>query len=81
MAAIGAYIVSAANAHAAAFSVSTSTLNSDSGSMLQSVYDYMVSLLTTGGIFQFLVVITLLGGIIVLGVWGLHKIFRGGRRA
>lgn len=80
VAALGLFIVSAVKTHAAAFSVSTSTLNSDSGSMLQDVYNYVVGLLTTGGAFQFLIVITLIGGIVVLAVWGINKLFKGGRR-
>jgi len=80
VAAIGAYVVSAASAHAAAFAVSTSTLNSDGGGLLQDVYSYIVSMLTSGGAFQFYIVLTILGGIVVLAVWGLHKLFKGGRR-
>jgi len=80
VAAIGAYVSGVANTHAAAFSVSTSTLNSDAGGLLTDVYGYVISLLTSGGAFQFYIVMALLGGIVVLAVWGISKLFRGGRR-
>lgn len=79
VAAVGAYVLSAASAHAQAFTVSTSTLNEDAGSMLQAVYTYLISILTDGGAVQFVIVLTILAGIIALVIWGLHKLF-GGRR-
>jgi len=63
----------------AQFSVSTSTANTDIGTMLQLVYDRLISVLNTGGVIQFVVVLTILAGVIALLIWGLHKLF-GGRR-
>jgi len=66
-------------AHAQAFEVSTSTQNTDIGTMLQLVYDRLISVLNTGGVIEFVVVMTILAGVIALLIWGLHKLF-GGRR-
>lgn len=63
----------------AQFAVSTTTANTDNGTMLTLVYDRLISALNTGGVVQFVVVMTILAGIIALLIWGLHKLF-GGRR-
>jgi len=68
----------AQRAHAQ-FTVSTTTQNTDIGTMLQLVYDRLISVLNTGGVIQFVVVLTILAGVIALLIWGLHKLF-GGRR-
>jgi len=73
--AVGAYVLSTASAHAAGFTLATSTLNDASGSMLQPVFDLPVSLLITGGVVLFIVGILLVGGIIKLVFWGVGKLF------
>ena len=64
-----------AQAHAAAFAVSTSTLNNQTGGYLQTTYDYVSSQLADGGLFLFGVVITILTIVIWLAWNKLRHIF------
>jgi len=44
--------------------------------MLQPVFDFPVSLLTSGGVVLLIVGILLIGGIIALVYWGVTKLFK-----
>lgn len=81
VAAVGAYVLSSASsvAHAAGFTISTTTVNDAAGSMLQPVFDFPVSLLTSGGVVLLIVGILLIGGIIALVYWGVSKLFKRNR--
>jgi len=76
VAAVGVYVTSTASALAAGFTISTSTVNDASGAMLQPVFDFPVSLLTSGGVVLLIVGILLIGGIIALVYWGVTKLFK-----
>jgi len=76
VAVVGAYVLSAANTAHAQFAVTTTTINEAAGDMLQPVFDYPVSLLTSGGVVLLIVGILLIGGIIALVYWGVTKLFK-----
>jgi len=61
-------------AHGQAFSVSSSTQNATLGAFAQTVYDRLVSVLSTGGIFEFMVVMAILGLVIWLVYKGIRHI-------
>jgi len=81
VAVVGAYVVSSVTsvAHAASFTISTTTVNDAAGAMLQPVFDFPVSLLTSGGVVLLIVGILLIGGIIALVYWGVSKLFKRNR--
>lgn len=76
VAALVTYVSAAASAHAAGFTVSTSTVNDTAGTLYGQGWDYVLSLITSGGTILFMVAITLLGGIIFLVLWGVSRIFK-----
>jgi len=61
-------------AYAAPFAVSSSTQNATLGGYAQDVYDRLVSVLSDAGIFQFMVVMAILGLIIWLIYKGIRHI-------
>lgn len=70
------YVSATASAYAAGFTVSTSTVNDTAGTLFGYAWDYVLSLITSGGTILFMVAITLLGGIIFLVLWGVSRIFK-----
>lgn len=44
-------------------------------SLVQSAFDYITQGLVAGNVMVYLIVITVIGGVVSLVVWGLYKIF------
>jgi len=62
-------------AHAAGFTAATTTVDDFAGTVLQQGYDFVTSLMTTGGVILFIIVVLLLAGVIRLVMWGIQRIF------
>lgn len=55
--------------------MSSSTFATFLASLVQTAFDYITAGLVAGNVITYLVVITIIGGVVSLVVWGLYKIF------
>jgi len=55
--------------------MSSSSFGAFIGNLVQSAFDYITAGLVTGNVMVYLIVITVIGGVVSLIVWGLYKIF------
>jgi hypothetical protein len=55
--------------------MTTSSFGTFIASLVQSAFDYIVAGLVAGNVMVYLIVITVIGGVVSLVVWGLYKIF------